>query len=58
MRLVIDTRPVCESEGDYLGDPVPCDHHDGHRGRHRWTKPMTFEEYEWTTKQPKVRRVP
>lgn len=32
--IQIDNRPRCESEGDYLGQPVPCDDHQGHAGRH------------------------
>lgn len=52
---VVDDRPRCTSEGDYFGQPVPCDLHDGHKGKHQWSKPMTFEEYEWTDSRPRVK---
>lgn len=57
MRVEVDDRPRCTSEGDFLGDPVPCDLHAGHTGKHLWQRPMSFEEYEWTNKRRYVKAV-
>lgn len=54
-RIVVDTRPRCKSHGDYLGDPVPCDLHKGHDGKHLWQMPMSFEEFVWTDKHKYVK---
>lgn len=56
VRFQVDERPRCKSLGDYLGDDVPCDQHEGHRGKHLWQKPMSFEEFEWTNQSRAVRR--
>lgn len=58
-RVVLDERPRCRSVGDHYGDGsvVPCDLHDGHSGKHVWTKPMTFEEFEWTDARSQIRPI-
>jgi hypothetical protein len=54
-RIVIDERPPCKAEGIYAGDPVPCDLHEGHEGKHEWTKPLMGPTYVWTDSRPQVR---
>ena len=49
--IEVDDRPRCPAEGDYLGDPVPCDREEGHPGKHLWQMPMSFEEFEWTNRR-------
>ena len=53
--ITIDNRPRCKSRGDYLGLVIPCDLERGHTGRHRWVRPESFQEYEWTNRNRRVK---